>query len=456
MSRTVPPARPRISSARDVAVRVLTRVDSVGAFANLLLHRSLADAHLSASDAALATELVLGVLRRRGRIDWTLQGVAAHPLTELPARIRAILRSGCYQLLFFSRVPPRAAIHEAVELAKRYGHAGTAGLVNAVLRRIASAGERPLPPATDAAARLAVEESHPQWLVQRWIDRFGLSEAAAACAANNAPAPLYVRLNLLRGPREALVARLRAGGATVTPTPLSEGVEVHEGFAERERMASEGLLTVQDLGAMLVTHVLDPRPGETVIDACAAPGGKTTHIAERMGNSGRVLACDVHPAKLAAAARRAAVAGATIVEPQVQDARALGQAFPAAADRVLVDAPCTGLGVVRRRPDIKWRIHPEDVVAMAALQLEILTGAAGAVRPGGILVYSVCTTEPEEGEGVVTAFLRLRREFTPAALPTLPPSLAPADADSGMMSVWPHRQGTDGFYIARLTRTAST
>jgi 16S rRNA (cytosine967-C5)-methyltransferase len=453
MSRTVPSARRRTPSARDVAVAVLSRVDSGGAFANLLLHRSLADAHLSSADAALATELVLGVLRQRGRIDWTLQAAAAHPLAELPARIRAILRSGCYQLLFLSRVPPRAAIHEAVDLAKRYGHAGTAGLVNAVLRRIASEGERPLPPAIDAAARLAVEHSHPEWLVRRWIDRLGLPEAAALCAANNRPAPLFVRLNLMRAAREALVARLRSGGATVAATPLPEGLEVREGFPERERMAAEGLLTVQDLGAMLVTHVLDPQPGEIVIDACAAPGGKATHIAERMGNSGRVLACDVHAGKLAATARRAAVTGAAIIEPHAHDARALGEAFPALADRVLVDAPCTGLGVVRRRPDIKWRVRAHDLGAMAALQLEILTGAAGAVRPGGVLVYSVCTTEPEEGDGVVTAFLRARPDFSPDPPGDLPPGLEPTGgADSGMMSVWPHRQGTDGFYIARFSR----
>ncbi|MGH2348672.1 MAG: 16S rRNA (cytosine(967)-C(5))-methyltransferase RsmB [bacterium] len=455
MSRTVPSARRQSPSARDVAVTVLARVDSGGAYANLLLHRSLADAHLPASDAALATELVLGVLRQRGRIDWTLQGAAAHPLPELPVRIRAILRAGCYQLLFLSRVPPRAAIHEAVELAKRYGHAGTAGLVNAVLRRIASEGERPLPPAADPAARLAVAQSHPQWLVQRWIDRLGPADAAALCAANNMPAPMFVRLNLMRASRDVLVARLRAGGATVTATPLSEGVEVRDGFAERERMAAEGLLTVQDLGAMLVTHVLDPQPGETVIDACAAPGGKTTHIAERMANAGRVLACDVHAGKLGATARRAAVTGAAIVEPHAQDARALAQVFPNLADRVLVDAPCTGLGVVRRRPEIKWRVRVSDIAALAALQRDILTGAAGAVRPGGVLVYSVCTTEPEEGEGVVTAMLRGRSDFFPDLPADLPDGFAPTGgADSGMMSVWPHRQGTDGFYIARLRRAS--
>lgn len=437
-----------------MAVTVLVRVDRGRSFANLLLHHRIAGAHLPPADAALATELVLGVLRHRGRLDWTLQGVASHPLEELPPAIRAILRTGAYQLLFLSRVPPRAAIHQAVELAKRHGHAGTARLVNAVLRRIASDGERPLPPADDALARLAVEQSHPRWMVQRWADRLGMADAAALCAANNTPAPLYVRLNLMRGSREALIARLQQGGATVTATPLSEGVEAPNGFVERKRMAGEGLLTVQDLGAMLVTHILDPQPGETIVDACAAPGGKTTHIVERMGNSGRVLACDVHEGKLAAAARRAIVTGASIIEPHVLDARALSHTFPDLADRVLVDAPCTGLGVVRRRPDIKWRVRPQDIPAMAAVQQQILTGAAGAVRPGGVLVYSVCTLEPEEGEAVVAGFLSARPDFALEPVP-VPQGLGPTGGvDSGMMSVWPHRQGTDGFFIARLRRAS--
>ncbi|HLE78399.1 MAG TPA: 16S rRNA (cytosine(967)-C(5))-methyltransferase RsmB [bacterium] len=452
MRRTVRSARPDRPSARDVAVDILVRVDRGGAFANILLHHRLDRARLPAADAALATELVLGVLRHRRRLDWTLQGVAAHPLDDLPPPIRAILRTGAYQVLFLSRIPARAAIHQAVELAKAHGHAGTAALVNAVLRRIASSGERPLPPAADAVTRIAVEHSHPEWLVRRWIARIGVEDTAALCAADNLPAPLHVRLNLLRGTPEDLIGRLRAAGATVLPTVLPEGIEVRGEFTERRRLAAAGWLTVQDLGAMLVTHILDPQPGETVIDACAAPGGKTTHIVERMADSGRVLACDVHERKLAAAVRRAAAGGASIIEPHVLDARVLGQTYPDLADRVLVDAPCTGLGVIRRRPDIKWRLRPDDIAALAALQGQILAGAAGAVRPGGLLVYSVCTTEPEEGAAVVASFLEARRDFVPDPLPPMEGVVPTGRPDLGMMSVWPHRQGTDGFFIARLRR----
>lgn len=456
MRRTVRSARPPAPSARALAVDVLARVERGGAFANVLLHHRLDRAHLSSADAALATELTLGVLRHRTRLDWTLQRVTDRPLDTLPPAIRAVLRTGAYQLLFLSRIPARAAIHQAVDVAKTHGHAGTAALVNAVLRRIASDGERPLPAATDPVARLAVEHSHPEWLVRRWIERMGIDETAALCAANNLPAPLHLRLNLLRGSRDQLISRLRAAGAEVLATFLPEGIEVREvggsGFAERRRLTDAALGTIQDLGAMLVTHVLDPQAGETVIDACAAPGGKTTHIAERMGNIGRVIACDVHEGKLTAAARRAAAGGATIIEPHVVDARELGQAFSGRADRVLVDAPCTGLGVIRRRPDIRWRISPDDVAAMAGVQKEILRGAAGPVRPGGVLVYSVCTTEPEEGEGIVAAFLKERPDFDTDAIPPTSGLVPSGRPDLGMMSVWPHRHGTDGFFIARMRR----
>ncbi|HEY3248368.1 MAG TPA: 16S rRNA (cytosine(967)-C(5))-methyltransferase RsmB [bacterium] len=449
MSRTVSPARRGSSSARAVAVDILVRVERLGAFANLLLHHAIGDARLSAADAALVTELVLGVLRHRTRVDWTLTGASSHGLDEIPAPIRAILRTGAYQLLFLSRVPPRAAVSEAVDLAKRHGHAGTAALVNAVLRRLATSGERPLPPPDDPATRIEVEHSHPAWLVRGWLDRFGPDETEALCRANNLPAPRYARANLLRGSPDAMLTRLHESGLTVLPTPLPEGVEVRGAFGERHRLVEEGVLTVQDLGAMLVTRVLDPQPGETIIDACAAPGGKTTHIAERMGDRGRVIACDIHAGKLALTARRAAVVGAGTIEPHLQDARGLGRAFPQLADRVLVDAPCTGLGVVRRRPDIKWRVQPAHVETLARLQLQILTGAAGAVRPGGTLVYSVCTTEPEEGESVIRNFLQHHPRFSLQPFPPLPPDLG-SEEDSGMMSVWPHRQGTDGFFIARL------
>jgi 16S rRNA (cytosine967-C5)-methyltransferase len=443
-------ARTAPGSARDLAVLVLARVDHGEAFANLLLTSALERARLSAADAALATELVFGVLRHRSRVDWTLAGALRGRLPDLPPRIRAVLRTGAYQLLFLPRIPPHAAVDEAASLARAHGHAGTVRLVNAVLRRVAAEGERALPEGPPAE-RIALEHSHPVWLVERWIRRWGEAEAAALCRADNTAPRATARVNTLRLSPEEARARLAAAGISTSPTALPEGLEVSGAFSERHRLVEDGWLTMQDPGAMLATHILDPRPGETVIDAAAAPGGKTTHIAERMRDRGRVIACDVHAGKLTRLGARVAAMGMSIVEAHHQDARGLGRAFPRLADRLLLDAPCTGLGVLRRRPDIKWRVEPQDLGALAALQGAMLRGAADAVRPGGVIVYSVCTTEEEEGQHVIEEFLRTRAEFRLEAIDP-PPAFRSAVTPAGTVVLLPHRHGTDGFFIARLRR----
>jgi len=433
-------------------VLILARVDHGEAYANLLLGSVLSRARLSEADAGLATELVLGTLRHRARVDWTLAGALRRPLSDLPPRIRAVLRTGAYQLIFLPRIPAHAAVDEAVSLARTLGHVGTAKLANAVLRRIASEGERPLP-AGSPAERIAVENSHPGWLIDRWLRRFGDVETEALCRANNAPARPTARVNTLKLQPDEAVERLHDAGITVTRTAIAEGLHLAGPVSDRHRIVMEGLCVMQDLAAMLVTHVLDPQPGETVIDGAAAPGGKTTHIAERMRDRGRIIACDIHTAKLERLRHRVAGMGISIVEAHEQDARGIGRAFPRQADRVLLDAPCTGLGVLRRRPDIKWRVQAEDVTALAALQQQIIQGAADAVRPGGVLVYSVCTTEDEEGQKVVEEFLREHKEFR-LEMPDLPDAFRSAVAASGAALLLPHRHGTDGFFIARMRRRA--
>lgn len=437
-------------NAREVAAQVLARVDSGEAFANVLLTAAVDRAHLADLDAALATELVLGVLRHRERVDWTLAAVLRRPLDDLPARIRAVLRSGAYQLLFLPRIPAHAAVDEAVRLARVLGHAGTAKLTNAVLRRVASDGERPLPEGPPAA-RVAVECSHPAWLVDRWMRRFGAAETEALCRANNEHAPAQARINTLKITPDDAERRLAEAGVRMTRTALPEGVTLDGPYRARRALVEAGMLTMQDLAAMLVTHALDPQPGETVIDAAAAPGGKTTHIAERMRDRGRIIACDVHQGKLERLAARIAAMGLSSVEAHHLDARELHRAFHGQADRLLLDAPCSGLGVLRRRPDIKWRLRPEDISALAALQADLLAGAAGAVRPGGVLVYSVCSTEEEEGQNVVEAFLRAHRGFAREEV-ALPGGFTGAAGPSGTAMLLPHRHGTDGFFIARLRR----
>jgi 16S rRNA (cytosine967-C5)-methyltransferase len=447
-----PVRRLPVRSARDLAVSILVRVEG-GGFTNLLLHHELARANLLPADSGLVSELVLGTLRHQGRLDWSLTGVLSGRLGELPPPIRAILRTAAYQLLFLSRIPAHAAVNEAVSLARRYGHSGTAKLTNAVLRRLAREGQRALPdPVADPGSHLAVRHSHPLWLVERWLRRWGMQDTEELCAANNAPAPWTARVNVLKSSIDVVTNELVSSGIRVNATVLPEGLEVSGAFDERQRHVREGLLTVQDVGAMLVTHALDPQPGETIIDACAAPGGKTTHVAERMRNRGQIIACDVHERKLQALSRRAELMGVSIIQVHHSDARSLGDAFNARADRLLVDAPCTGLGVVRRRPEIKWRVTPEQIPVCARLQRSILEGSCGSVRPGGVLVYSVCTTEPEEGTAVVESFLAAHIEFRLDDV-TWPVGLGLPDAPSALLL--PHSHKTDGFFIARLRRTGN-
>jgi 16S rRNA (cytosine967-C5)-methyltransferase len=457
MRRTSPAPAPR--SSREVALEVLHRIDADEAFSGVLLRRALDRAALSAADEALATELTLGTLRHRAEVDWILSRASHTPLGELPSRIRAVLRMGAYQLMFLDRIPPRAACSEAVELAKRFGHPGTARLVNAVLRRIAAAPAA-LPEDESTPEGIALRYSHPLWLVRRWVERFGTDEARAVCRTNNTAPPASARLNTLRGTPASVAASLAASGVRMIPSRLlPEGARITSASPPARRAAyAEGWLSPQDEGSMLVGRLVAPLPGETVIDACAGSGGKAMHLAALMENRGRVLACDIVPAKLDAVARQAKRLGVAIVEPRLLDAARLGEAVSSGADRVLVDAPCSGLGVLRRRPEIRWRIQPGQLSVLAARQRTIVEHAAGAVRVGGLLVFSVCTLEPEEGPAVASAFLRARPEFDAEPIAGWPPGHgdeavpAAVPGGPGAAFLYPHLHDTDGFFVAMFRR----
>ncbi|MFO7173163.1 MAG: 16S rRNA (cytosine(967)-C(5))-methyltransferase RsmB [Bacillota bacterium] len=460
--RRSPGPRGPVRGAREVALRALVRIEVDGAYANLALDQALSRWALpDPRDRALATELVYGVTRRRGTLDWALGQVASRPLADLTPWIRNILRQGAYQLLYLDRIPASAVIHEAVELAKRYGHPGVAGFVNAVLRGLQRRlPELPFPdPERDPAGYLEVAESAPRWLVERWLGEYGPEEARALLAAMNQPPPLTARVNRLRTDREALIQRLAAEGVTAQPTRYSPDGVVLTGVASAASLEAlpshrEGLFTVQDESSMLVAPVVDPRPGETVLDIAAAPGGKSTHLAERMGDQGRVVAVDLHPHKIALIEAAAKRLGLRSVEPVCADGRTVGRLFAGRADRVLCDLPCSGLGTLARRPDARWRKRPEDIPTLAALQLELLRAAAQALRPGGVLVYSTCTITREENLAVVEAFLAEHPDFRPDDLtPFLPEALrGEPGVQEGWIQLLPHRHGTDGFFIARLVR----
>lgn len=450
------------TTGREAALRALCRIESERAFAGEALERELAEGRLDKRERALATELTFGTLRARGRVDFVLAGFLKRPLAELTPWIRNDLRLGAYQLLYLDRVPPSAAVNEAVALAHRYGHAGTAGLVNAVLRNLVRQGPPPLPdPASAAdldelATALAIVHSHPRWLVAEWLARFGPVETEALLRANNQPAPVTIRVNALKTTRDGLRERLTAEGVTLGPLRYLDDGFVISDFDSLAALPSyrDGLFIVQDEAAMLVAHIVDPRPGERVLDACAAPGGKTTHLAELMRDQGELLAVDSSPGRLRLVEENCARLGVTCASTLAEDARRLGQLKAGWADRVLVDAPCSGLGTLRRRPDARWRKEASAAGELAQLQRDILASVARCVVPGGTLVYSTCTLGETENQDVVRAFLAEHPEYAPEDLtPWVPPGLRAAIGDAGWwLQTYPHRHGIDGFFVARLRR----
>jgi 16S rRNA (cytosine967-C5)-methyltransferase len=354
---------------------------------------------------------VYGVLRRRGTLDFILSAKTRKPLSKISSRLRNLLRIGAYQILYLSKTPDSAAVDESVKLARALGGKPVAGFVNAVLREIARRPDVAYPDLReDPVAHIAARYSHPAWLVSRWVGRYGAEEAIRICNANNEPAPLTVRVNRLRTDREALSEALAREGVRSEPCRISPvGLRLHLG--ESGRAVSDltafrgGLFYVQDEAAQLVGLIAAPQPGQAVLDACAAPGGKTTHLAEMMENRGRITALDPSGVRLKRLAENAARMGATCVEPLRGDAATrIDRLRPASFDLVLVDAPCSGLGVLRRNPEGKWTKTEALIFRCRAVQIRILRNVAPLLKPGGILVYSTCTTEPEENEQVVDAF----------------------------------------------------
>ena len=439
----------KIDRVRETAMQVLCRVHEEGAYANTALAQTLRAAQMAERDRRFLTELVYGVVKAGATLDHMIGQYA--PLEKMQPEIRALVRLGFYQIFFMDRVPASAACNTAVELAKKYGRRGADGFVNGVLRAALRAPERAALPAGRNARALALRMQHPLWLVERWVRTYGYERTEELCRCDNTSAPLTVRTNTLRTTRTALMERFAAAGAEAYPiAAVPEGIVLRaHGALDALDPLREGLAQVQDESSMLVAHVLAPAPGMTVIDACAAPGGKTTHIAQLMENRGRIVACDIYEEKLGRIEHNAVRLGISIIETMLCDAREIGVRYAGLADRVLVDAPCSGLGVLRRKPDARWHKSPSDRKTLPPLQRAILSSAAQTVKQGGILVYSTCTMEGCENAAVVEAFLRAHPDFvleeTGAFLP------APKRAER-MVQIMPTEGGADGFFIARMRR----
>lgn len=411
-------------------------------------------------DRAFLTELVRGVLRQQGTLDWVIERASGRGIGRITPGLRNLLRLGAYQLLF-TKVPAYAAVDETVRVATRIGGRKSGGFANAVLRAVARDGPHVTPPprTTDLVGHLAIRYAHPRWLVARWLTRLGSDRTERLCRANNAIPPLTVRVNTLKGPREALLERLRAEGVKATPTRVAPGgliiTDLPRPIASLSTYRA-GWFYPQDEAAQLVSLAVAPRPGQTILDACAAPGGKATHLAELMQGKGEVLAVDVDRGRLSVLKENAARLGSGIIAARVGNAtRQCSWFMKQSFDAALVDAPCSGLGILRRHPEGKWQKDADLIERMPRLQNALLDRLASAevLRPGGALIYSTCSTEPEENEGVVETFLARHPEFEAEDLrPYLPAAAAELITPGGFLSTMENTDGMDLFFAARLIR----
>jgi 16S rRNA (cytosine967-C5)-methyltransferase len=449
------PVSTEIAPARRCAFAVLRRTFERGAYTDQAIHAAARG--LDARDRSLAMRLASGAVQRKGTTDHFIERLAERPIERLDLPILAALRLGLYELLYLSGAPDRAIVADAVELAKTGGRGGH-GLVNAVLRRAAREGASSLLAtlSDDTPAHAAVRHSHPHWIAELWWSQFGPAEARGLMAASNEPGEVALRANTLVGDVDSVARELSV--PTHRDSLLAEALVLDSPFDLHASDAwRRGAVIAQSRAAMLVAHTLAPDAGERVLDLCAAPGGKTTHLAALMEDSGEVLAVERDRRRAEALAHTARRLRAASVRVEVSDARrARGESER--FDRVLVDPPCSGLGTLQSRPDLRWRVTPEAVAQMAGDQAEMLAAGAAALRPGGVLVYSTCTLTPTENEQVIGTFLDANRDYSLDDLP-VPLNAAgtgriqsePPDR-RGVLRTLPHRDHTAGFFIARLRR----
>ena len=436
--------------ARMTALRVLESCRTHGAWADAALKAQLSRDGLSGPDAALCSRIVYGVLQNQMLLDFYLAAYCSQKPDHLQAPLLNILRMGAYQILYLDKIPDSAAVNESVELAKIMKRGQASGLVNAVLRKISkNKNELPALPDRDEVTALSLRYSHPKWLVRRLLALLGREEAEAFLAADNAPAPITVQVNPLRTTAQALVERLEAEGVSARMHPWVPDCLELTGTGDLTALPAfrEGDFLVQDPAARLVSSVADVRPGDNVLDVCAAPGGKSFSAAFAMKDQGRIVSCDLHENKLQRITEGARRLGITCIETQAADGRVNRSEWRNAFDAVLVDAPCSGLGIIRKKPDTRYK-RANDLFSLPVIQTEILDNAASYVRPGGVLVYSTCTILPEENEQVTDAFLAQHPDFS------MEPFSLPVGETDGRITLWPQRHGTDGFYICRMRRQA--
>ena len=437
-------------SARATALRVLVSCRNNGAWADAALKAQISRDGLSGPDAALCSRIVYGVMQNRMLLDFYIGAYCTQKPDHLQPPLLEILRIGAYQIIYLDKIPDSAAVNTSVELAKLAKRGQASGLVNAVLRKL-SQNKKALPPVPerDYVQRLSIQYSHPKWFVKRLVSLLGREEAERFLACDNQIAPITVQVNPLKTTLEALTEELQQAGISVQPHSWVPDCLELSGTGDLAALPSfrEGKFLVQDPAARLVSLIAGIRPGQKVLEVCAAPGGKSLSAAFAMAGNGSIVACDLHENKLKRIQESADRLGVNIITTQAADGRVFRPEWEASFDTVLVDAPCSGLGIIRKKPDTRYK-KADDLFTLPVVQAAILDNAARYVRPGGTLVYSTCTILPEENEQVTEAFLAEHADFglEPFELPL------PVGKSDGSLTLWPQRHDTDGFYICRMTR----
>lgn len=429
-----------MDKVRLAATKILYDVAANGAYSNVALAKTLRQEKFSDLDRKFCTELVYGAVKAGESLDWKISKYLNRPLSKVDEKILAVLRAGFYQIFFLDKIPNSAAVNESVELSKKFCGIGASKFVNGVLRSAVREPHKSDFPTGDDINSLALRNFHPAWLVKLFVEEFGLDATKKILKFDNTDPPLCLRVNFLKITREKILDALKNSGMQAEPSTFApEGIICkNHGALDKFQPLRAGLCQVQDESSMTAARFLNPTPYEFVIDCCAAPGGKATHLAELMQNRGRIIAADIYETKLEHIKANAARLGIKIIEPLLIDAREIGNKSSAQADKVLVDAPCSGLGVLRRKADIRWKKTPAELAELPDLQIKILSSAAETLKIGGALVYSTCTITRRENQGVVENFLAANPNFELAEI----------------KNFLPHVTNTDGFFAAKLIRKA--
>ncbi|GGE41785.1 ribosomal RNA small subunit methyltransferase B [Pullulanibacillus camelliae] len=440
-------------TVREVALNVLEKIEKQGAYSQLALNHAIEKAALSEKDVALLTQIVYGTLQRQLTLDYYIRTFVKNE-KKMEPWVRLLLRLSFFQFTFLDKVPDHAIVSEAVTIAKKRGHKGIAGLVNGVLRATQRKGLPNLEGIKDPIERLSIETSHPQWLLKRWLSYYGIEATRTMCDYNNTAPLTTLRVNALKMSRDEALAALLETGLDAEKGRLSDDALIlNKGKILSHPLYKEGKVTIQDESSMLVNVALAPQPMMRILDACAGPGGKTTHIAEKMADEGDIIALDIHQHKTKLIEKSAARLDLRSIHTHALDARSVQEAFePASFDCILVDAPCTGFGVIRRKPEIKYQKTVKDIEQIAEIQTKILAAVAPLLKKGGKLVYSTCTVDKEENVGTAERFLQEFTDFEVdhALMDRLPQTLQNHSRwyGKGMVQILPQDFDTDGFFIS--------